>query len=200
MGKRTANDLDWPWPARGALPVLGLALLLGGAAGILLAALAGGEGAGALSGYLADYLRLAGQGGASAGLWPLLWDHLRCLLAALILGTTALGAVGLPALFAVRGFFFAFSVGCFCRVFGGAGLLPAFALFGLSALLWMPALFLAGVPGLVRARRLMTGGGQGGAGVSWARLALCGGLILAAVLTERWVAPVLLRAAARVVL
>ena len=64
----------------------------------------------------------------------------------------------------------------------------------------MPALFLAGVPGLVRARRLMTGGGQGGAGVSWARLALCGGLILAAVLTERWVAPVLLRAAARVVL
>ena len=91
-------------------------------------------------------------------------------------------------------------MGCFCRVFGGAGFLPAFALFGLSALLWVPALFLAGVPGLVRARRLMTGGGQSGGGVSGGRLALCGGLALAAALTERWVAPVLLRAAARVVL
>ena len=81
-----------------------------------------------------------------------------------------------------------------------AGLFPAFALFGLSALLWTPALFLAGVPGMTRARRLMTGGGQSGPGVSWALLALCGGLALAAALTERWVAPVLLRAAARVVL
>lgn len=200
MGKRTANELDWLWPAGGALPVLGLALLLGGAAGAALAALAGGEGAGELSGYLADYLRLAGQEGQAAGFWPLLWDHLRWLLAALVLGMTALGAAALPALFAVRGFFFAFSVGCFCRVFGGAGLLPAFALFGLSALLWMPALFLAGVPGLARARRLLAGGGQGGTGVSWARLALCGALTLAAALTERWVAPALLRAAARAVL
>lgn len=195
-----ANNLDWPWPAGGSLPVLGLALLLGGAAGTVLAALAGGDGARELSGYLADYMRLAGRDGIAAGFWPLLWGHLRCLLAALVLGMTSLGAVGLPALFAARGFFFSFSVGCFCRVFGGAGFLPAFALFGLSALLWVPALFLAGVPGLVRARRLMTGGGQSGGGVSGGRLALCGGLALAAALTERWVAPVLLRAAARVVL
>ena len=195
-----ANKWDWPWAAGGALPALGLSFLLGGLAGALMAALAGGEGARELSAYLSDYLILAGQEGAAARFWPLLWGRLRDLLIALILGMTALGAVGLPVLFAARGFLFAFSVGCFCRVFGGAGLFPAFALFGLSALLWMPALFLAGVPGMTRSRRLMAGGGQSGPGVSWALLALCGGLALAAALTERWVAPVLLRAAARVVL
>ena len=184
-----ANKWDWPWAAGGALPALGLSFLLGGLAGALMAALAGGEGARQLSAYLSDYLILAGQEGAAARFWPLLWGRLRDLLIALILGMTALGAVGLPVLFAARGFLFAFSVGCFCRVFGGAGLFPAFALFGLSALLWM-----------TRARRLMAGGGQSGLGVSWALLALCGGLALAAALTERWVAPVLLRAAARVVL
>ena len=195
-----ANKWDWPWAAGGALPALGLSFLLGGLAGALMAALAGGEGARQLSAYLSDYLILAGQEGAAARFWPLLGGRLRDLLIALILGMTALGAVGLPVLFAARGFLFAFSVGCFCRVFGGAGLFPAFALFGLSALLWTPALFLAGVPGMTRARRLMPGGGQSGPGVSWALLALCGGLALAAALTERWVAPVLLRAAARVVL
>ena len=195
-----ANKWDWPWAAGGALPALGLSFLLGGLAGALLATLAGGEGARELSAYLSDYLILAGQEGAAARFWPLLWGRLRDLLIALILGMTALGAVGLPVLFAARGFLFAFSVGCFCRVFGGAGLFPAFALFGLSALLWTPALFLAGVPGMTRSRRLMAGGGQSGPGVSWALLALCGGLALAAALTERWVAPVLLRAAARVVL
>ena len=195
-----ANKWDWPWAAGGALPALGLSFLLGGLAGALMAALAGGEGARQLSAYLSDYLILAGQEGAAARFWPLLWGRLRDLLIALILGMTALGAVGLPVLFAARGFLFAFSVGCFCRVFGGAGLFPAFALFGLSALLWTPALFLAGVPGMTRARRLMAGGGQSGPGVSWTLLALCGGLALAAALTERWVAPVLLRAAARVVL
>ena len=195
-----ANKWDWPWAAGGALPALGLSFLLGGLAGALMAALAGGEGARELSAYLSDYLILAGQEGAAARFCPLLWGRLRDLLIALILGMTALGAVGLPVLFAARGFLFVFSVGCFCRVFGGPGLFPAFALFGLSALLWTPALFLAGVPGMTRARRLMTGGGQSGPGVSWALLALCGGLALAAALTERWVAPVLLRAAARVVL
>ena len=40
-----ANKWDWPWAAGGALPALGLSFLLGGLAGALLAALAGGEGA-----------------------------------------------------------------------------------------------------------------------------------------------------------
>ena len=200
MGKRMANKWDWPWEAGSALPVLALIFLTGGLAGCLLAALSGGDGAGQLRDYLVDYLSLSGQSLDPAGFWVLLWDHLRDLLAVLVLSMTALGTVGLPVLFAVRGFFFAFSVGCFCRVFGASGLLPAFALFGLSALLWVPSLFLAGVPGMTRSRRLLSGGGQTSLGVSWARLSLCVGLVLAASLAERWVAPVLLRAAARVVL
>ena len=205
MGKRRIKKWDWPWEGGGSLAVLGLSFLLGGGTGVMLAALAGGDGGGQLRDYLADYLLLAGQSALPGSLWPSLWGYLRCLLAVLVLGMTALGAVGLPVLFAARGFFFAFSVGCFCRVFGGAGLFPAFALFGLSALLWLPALFLAVVPGLTRARGLLgrSLGGGGGPSVSpvfWGRAALCGGLVLAAAAAERWVVPALLRAAAQVVL
>ena len=80
-----ANKWDWPWAAGGALPALGLSFLLGGLAGALMAALAGGEGARELSAYLSDYLILAGQEGAAARFWPLLWGRLRDLLIALIL-------------------------------------------------------------------------------------------------------------------
>ena len=198
MGKRVENKWDWPGRERSALLVMGLAFLLGGLAGCLLAALSGGEGAGQLRDYLADYLRLAGQDGVEARFWSLLWGHLQNLLIVLVLSMSTLGVVGLPVLFMVHGFFFAFSTGCCCRVFGGAGLFPAFALFGLSALLWVPALFLTATQGLARSRGMLLG--QAAAGFSCPRLALGGGLMLAAALAERWVAPVLLRAAVQVVL
>ena len=136
----------------------------------------------------------------------MLWGQAKYVLAALVLGLTALGALGLPVLFGVRGFFLSFPAACFCRVFGGRGLLPAFVLFGLPALLWAPALFLAGVQGLLSAQQLLRrvlGDGRGGLPISaawWCRAGLCAGLALAAGLLEYWVVPVLLRAAARVIL
>ena len=42
------------------------------------------------------------------------------VLLALLLGFTALGLLGLPLLFAVRGFLLAFSIASFVRLFGGA--------------------------------------------------------------------------------
>lgn len=207
MGKRVGRKWDLPWDQGSALGILSACFLLGGVAGCLFAALSDSQGALELGTYLEDYLRLAGEGGLSSGLWPVIWNRLRYLLAALILGATAFGVVGLPILIGVQGFFLSFSVGCFCRVFGGAGLLPAFALFGLPALLWAPVLFLAGVPGLQRSRtllnRVLHGGGKPAAvygGELWCRTGLCVGLSFGCALLEYWVVPVLLEACARVVL
>ena len=207
MGKGVGKKWDLPWDQGGALGLLSLCFLAGGAAGCLFAALSDGQGAQALGDYLADYLLLAGEGEVLGGLWSILRNRLQYLLAALILGETAFGVVGLPILFGVRGFFLCFSVGCFCRVFGGAGLLPAFSLFGLPALLWVPALFLAGVQGLQRSRGLLnralgTGGRvqQAPWGELLPRAGLCVGLTVGCGLLEYWVVPVLLAAFARVVL
>lgn len=206
MGMRIRKKLDLPSEQRTTLALLSIAFLIGGTAGCLLAVLSGKASADELSRYLADYLALAQGGELPRGLWLLVWDQVKYLLAALILGVTALGIVGLPILFGVRGFFLSFPAACFCRVFGGRGLFPAFVLFGLPALLWAPALFLVGVPGFLSAQELMRrslGEGRGGVplnGAYWCRAGLCVCLVLVAGLLEYWVVPVLLRAAARVVL
>lgn len=206
VGKRIKAKWDLPAGQGGALAVLGVFFALGGLSGCLLAALSGGEGAQELCAYLTDYLSLAEGGGLVRSLWPVLWGQFKFFLAASVLGLTALGVVGLPLLFGIRGFFFAFSVSCLCRVFGGVGLFPAFALFGLSALLWSPAFFLAGVQGLSSSQQLLRrsfGDGRGALPLDrgyWLRLAFCAGLTLAGGLAEYWVVPVLIRAAARVVL
>lgn len=206
MGLRIRKKWDLLSEQTAALAVLGITFLLGGGAGCLFAALSSGEGAQELSGYLAGYLTLAQSGQLPQSLWPLLWGQLKYPLAALALSVTALGVVGLPLLFGMRGFFLAFSSACFWRIFGPRGLFPAFILFELPALLWTPALFLLGTPGFLSAQRLLRrslGTGGGGLvlnGAFWYRAGLCIGLSLTAGLLEYWVVPVLLRAAARFVL
>lgn len=206
MGMRIRKKWDLPSEQGAALLVLALSFLAGGLAGCLLAALSNGIGAEELGKYLVDYLSLAEEESLPRDLWPLVWNQIKYLLAALLLGITALGLAGLPILFGVRGFFFSFPVACFFRVFGARGLFPAFILFGLSALLWAPALFAAGVPGFLFARRLLRQAlGESRSELtfhgSWlCRAGLCVGLALAAGLLEYWVVPVLLRAAARVIL
>lgn len=203
MGVRKKWDL--PSEHRAALLVLSAVFLLGGGLGCLFAALANEAGAQELADYLADYLSLALDGRLPRGLWVVLWRQLKYLLAALVLGLTALGVVGLPLLFGAQGFAFTFSVACFCRVFGVRGLFPAFAIFGVPALLWVPALFFVGPPGFLSAqRRLRLSLGEGGGsplnGGFWPRAGLCTALGLAAGLLEYWAVPVLLRTAARLVL
>lgn len=200
MGMRKKWDL--PSGQCRALVVLAIAFLMGGMAGCVLAALSGGAGAEELSRYLVDYLTLTQGGQLSRSLWPVLWGQVKYLLAALLLGLTALGMAGFPVLFCVRGFFFSFPVACFCRVFGDRGLFPAFILFGLPALLWAPALFLIGVSGFLSAQQLLgeRRGGLSLSGAYWCRAGLCVGLALAAGLLEYWVVPVLLRETAHAIL
>ena len=206
VGKRIQKKWDL-LSGQGGLVALALPFLLGGVAGCLLALWAGGEGAASLKEYLVDYLSLSASGPVtSVPLGQVLWSSLRNVCLALVLGLTALGVAGLPVLFGVRGFLFAFSAACLIRVFGGRGLFPAFVLFGLPALLWAPALFLLGVQSLAGAQQLLRrtwGDGRGTLPFNrgyWLRACVCIGLSLAGGLLEYWVVPVLLRAAARVVL
>ncbi len=207
MGRRERKKWTLQLERGAALGALGVLFLLGGIAGGIFAGMAGEEGALELCSYLSEYLSLAAEGTVARSLWPLLWEQLRYLLAAVVLGVTAVGVIGLPILFAVRGFFLSFSVGCFFRVFGGAGLLPALVLFGLPVLVWAPGFFLAGVQGLGSAQCLLRRGlGEGrcelslGQPIYWARIGLCCVLYLICGALEYMVIPVLLRAAARVVL
>ena len=103
--------------------ILGAAFLVGGVAGCLAAGWMDGEGAQALSGYLTSYFRYAAEETPAPGFWNAVWEQFRFLLAAFVLGFTAIGVVGLPVLFGVRGFLFSFSAGCFYRLLGPEGFL-----------------------------------------------------------------------------
>lgn len=202
MGKRIGRKWDLLPEGSGALWLLGACFVLGGVAGCLFAGCTDGAGAQALSSYLADYLRLAGEGTVLRSFPKVIWEQLRYFLVAVLLGVTILGVIGLPILFAVRGFLFAFCVGCFFRVFGSPGLFPAFFLFGLPALLWTPALFLTGSQGFSWALdAVRRGDRRGGAGTAfWARAVMSLLLIVLCGLLEYLSVPVMLRAAAHVAL
>ena len=206
MGKREREKRDLLSGQCAMLMILCVLFLAGGVAGCLFASLADGEGAGQLGRYLTDYLTLADRAGVARAFLPMLWEHVRYLLAVVLFSTTVFGVVGIPALFCARGFFYSFSVACFCRIFGLAGLFPALALFGLPALLWGPALFLAGFQGMGSAQRLLrrnTGEGRGERLLSRTcifRFGLCAMLLLICSAAEYFVVPVILRVAARIVL
>ena len=190
----------------GPLTALGCTFLLGGVLGSFLASLIAGEAAQNLETFLTDYLIAAQAGDVMVEFWPMLWEQDRFFLGVCILGVTALGVAGIPALFFARGFLFSFSVAAFCRIFGPVGLLPALFLFGLPAFLWAPVLFLAGtqcLEGAYALLRRVLGDSRSslpqGTGY-WGRLAAYGLCLILCVVLECMAAPVLLRAAAQVVL
>ena len=206
MGKRERDRWDLLTGQGAVMALLSALFVLGGVAGCLFSGLAGGNGAQELSRYLNDYLTLAGEGTVLRSVWGTVWEQMKYLLAVILLGMTAAGVIGVPVLFFLRGFFFSFSVGCFCRVFGWLGFLPALVLFGLPALLWGPAFFLAGFQGLSGARcllRRILGDGRCPLPFTpayWLRVCLCVCLCFACAGIEYLVVPVLLRAVAHVVL
>ena len=120
----------WRISGDGLIPVLAVTaacFLLGGLVGCLLASHIGGGGQESLAAYVEGFLRAAQAGEITApALASLVWDTVRWPLLALLLGFTALGLLGLPLLFAVRGFLLAFSIASFVRLFGGVGCLLVF--------------------------------------------------------------------------
>ena len=79
---------------------------------------------GELLDYVRGYLTLAAEGGLSPDVFRVLWQTVRVPLLTAALGFTALGVIGIPILFAVRGFSLCFAVSAFYRLLGPAGLVP----------------------------------------------------------------------------
>lgn len=189
-----------------AVLLLGVLFLVGGAAGCVVAGNVNGDAGMALQDYLKAYLTLADSTGVKTSFAGVLWEQVRFPLLALLMGFTAVGVIGIPALFAARGFMFSFSVSCFCRLFGVNGLVPAVFLFGLPALLWAPALFVLGMQALGGSYSMLCrcmGDGRSPAffeGGYWLRCALCGGVVAMCVALEYFVLPVLVGASAKFVL
>jgi hypothetical protein len=151
MGKRQfTRILDVP--SGGTLPalaVLTVSFLLGGLIGCALAASVGGAGSERLSAYIQSYFAASEAGLANPPeLLPLIWEVSRWPLMTLILGFTALGVIGVPVLFALRGFLFSFAVSAFVRMFGTSGEILAILIFGFTGLLEIPVLFVLGVQSL----------------------------------------------------
>lgn len=148
----------WDVPLEGvnpALMVTAISFLLGGVAGCVLCANVGGGGGESLTSYMEGFLTLAKADGVTPpALLPLLWEVLRWPLITIVLGFTALGVVGIPILFSIRGFLLSFAIASFSRIFGTSGGLMATVVFGVSGLFSIPALFALGVQGFAAARNL----------------------------------------------
>ena len=197
--KRRDVIVDFPRPLV-PLMMLSACFLLGGILGAAFGGLMSEASAQELAAYLNTYLTLARDGGIPVEFWGVAWEQFRLLLAVILLGLAALGVVGIPVLFGVRGFLFAFSVAGLCRVFGTAGLVPGLFLFGLPAFLWAPVLFLAGAQCVNSAWVLLRREPLPFTSAYWGRLGLCGAALMVCVMLEYLAAPVLLAAAAKLVL
>lgn len=139
-----------------ALTVLGIAFVIGGVIGCLIAFQVGQDNETLLS-FLQSYLNAAKNGDVQApNLMLVLWKAIRFPVLAMILGFTALGIAGMPALFLVRGFLFSFSVTCFVVLYGGRGAIAALLLLGLSSVVTIPVLFIVGTQGMTASRKLLS--------------------------------------------
>ena len=181
-----------------ALSVCGASVFLGGAAGCVLVSCVGGGGGTQLSAYLQMFLTAAREGQtAPPSLLPLIWNTIRWPLLTLLLGFTALGVLGLPVLFAVRGFLLCFSISSFVLMYGNAGSLLAFVIFGISSCTAIPVLFILGVQSMFSACRLAGRSGPGGGRSTGferqhaVRCGVCAGALCVSVLLEYLVVPAL---------
>lgn len=191
----------WDVPERESvwtLAVTAVSFFIGGVFGFALTSRVEGAAAESLNAYVRAFLSAAGGGEVDPpALLPLLWQVFRWPLLTVALGFTAFGLIGIPALFAVRGFLFSFSVAAFIRVLGSFGGLVAAAVFGLTGAVAIPALFILGVQGLAAARCLAgraLGNGKSRAPYGkryFFRCGLCAAVFLVCVVLERTAVPLL---------
>lgn len=155
-----------------------------------------------LTRYLTDYCTLdAGETDTGSVFLSSLLIYFRYPLAAVLLGFAAPGAIFLPLVAAIFGFFLSFAVCCFAGAFGSTGILLAVCLFGLRCLISLPCFFLLAVPALQRSLlrvsdRLFGRGKRVLKPASgpefWLGLALLAALLFAGALAEVFVPPMLL--------
>lgn len=148
MGRRKKWKVDLLSGQAAARLLLGSLFLAGSVFGCVAAGFINDAG-GTLLESMESYTALLVRNEVSVQFWRVLWDTAQVPVLTLLLGFTALGVLGIPVLFAVRGFLLCYAISAFYRMFGLLGLLPAFCLFGISALVWLPVVFQLGVQGLL---------------------------------------------------
>ncbi len=145
--------------------------------------------------YLQHYFQLVGQGnGIEPSLWSSIWDLVRWPLAALLLGASTFGAVGIPALLAVRGFLLAYSTAIFARLFGLPGMAASLAAFGITALVAVPVLFVVSVDAFHQSLGRLSGERPPAWSQRAQALSPCAGLLILAVALQQTLMPALFTA------
>ena len=192
-GKRICSASSWDGLTQ--LAVLGVCFAAGALGGFFFSAAAGERQE--LADYLQRYFQMTASGEWTApSLLASAWELFRWPLAALLLGLTALGAVGLPLLLAARGFILSFSAATFVRLFGLPGLGAAAAAFGLTAVIAVPVLFAVSQNAFRQSLARLSGNAPSPAPWSQRLMAQapCLGLLILAVTLQQTVMPALLTA------
>lgn len=136
----------------GALLIVSLAFLLGGIAGCL----AVGAMPEAVMTGITDNIRqflvaVRAETLQGPGFLSIVWSVLRWPLLVVILSFFALGTIGIPALFFVRGVLLSFCISALLAALGSGGMLLAVLLLGMGSLLTIPVLFILGTQGFAAA-------------------------------------------------
>ena len=201
-GRPVLRTISWkPWDPsllRGLL--LALFFLFGALAGHLFAA---GCDQDALSRYLQDYCAVYDAGGASVSLLSCVTLYFGYVVGAFLLGFASVGAVLIPALSCGFGFFTMYTISCFVRAYGRAGVLLAMAALVVRLLFTLPCFFAqAGVawPLSTDLALLVFGRGKRSAPVLYGSryfllFALCVVVLTVGVCCERFLTPLLFRLA-----
>lgn len=148
-----------------------------------------------LTDYLLEYCAALKEHRIQSPFLSILWDCFRWPVFTILLGTTALGLIGIPILFAARGFLLAFSVSLFGQIMHADGIALAAVLFSVSLLLVLPTLFVLGYSGLNTALHRLPSKVFPGAGAYHAETYLaCGGILVVSVALQWAVLPAALSA------
>jgi len=124
---------------------------------------------------------------------------LRYPAALFLSGLCVAGAVFIPIIVAVRGFFLSFAVTAFMRLFGVPGLLYSASLFGFQCLLVLPCLMLIAAQGLLSSSLLFSLAAGSGKKISgpifggpyFLRVLICFAVLLVCAAAETYLAPYL---------
>ncbi len=191
MGNRIKSAPVWNELTR--LVILGTCFMAGALGGFLFSDWSGDTPE--LFDHLYQYFQATGIGGSvEPSLWSSIWDLTRWPLAAFLLGSTALGAFGIPVLLGMRSFLLSYAAAMLVRLFGLPGMAVSLAAFGVTALVSIPVLFVVAAD----AFRQSLGRLSGERSLAWSQrtqtLSPCAGLLVLAVALQQTLMPALLTA------
>lgn len=183
--------------------LLALLFLAGALAGHLYAGTCGEEAQGALDQYLTDYCAVYGAESAAASLLSCVVMYFGYGLALFLLGFSSAGVALIPALSGLFGFLTMYTVSCFVRCYGRAGVLLAMGVLLVRLVFTLPCfLALAGAawPLSIELFTLSFGRGKRSAPVLYGSryfllFVLCAVILAAGVCCERLITPLLFRMA-----